>query len=117
MSEEHVILSEFPLVVTPVDLRLAGKPFIRNYRWEPERGLHFHVVEKDTGRIVRSVTADAGFAFIMSTRSLRSARIATRAAKPFAARRMQALGLRRLRLEVGLALMSTGPAPTLRTSI
>ena len=63
MSEEHLILSEFPLVVNPVDLRLAGKPFIRNYRWEPERGLHFHVVEKDTGRIVRSVTADAAFAF------------------------------------------------------
>jgi hypothetical protein len=63
MSEEHLILSEIPLVVNPVDLRLAGKPFIRNYRWEPERGLHFHVVEKDTGRIVRSVTADAGFAF------------------------------------------------------
>jgi carotenoid cleavage dioxygenase-like enzyme len=63
MSKEHLILSEFPLVVNPVDLRLAGKPFIRHYRWEPERGLHFHVVEKDTGRIVRSATADAAFAF------------------------------------------------------
>jgi beta,beta-carotene 9',10'-dioxygenase len=63
MSEQHLILTEFPLVVNPVDLRFSGKPFIRNYRWEPERGLRFHVVEKDTGRIVRSVTADAAFAF------------------------------------------------------
>jgi carotenoid cleavage dioxygenase-like enzyme len=63
MSEEHLILTEFPLVVNPIDLRLSGKPFIRNYRWEPERGLRFHVVEKNSGRLVRSVTADATFAF------------------------------------------------------
>src|SRR5262245_2911648 len=63
MSEEHLILTEFPLVVNPIDLRLSGKPFIRNYRWEPERGLRFHVVAKDTGRLLRSVTADAAFAF------------------------------------------------------
>jgi carotenoid cleavage dioxygenase-like enzyme len=63
MSEQHLILTEFPLVVNPIDLKLSGKPFIRNYRWEPERGLRFHVVEKDSGRLVRSVTADATFAF------------------------------------------------------
>jgi beta,beta-carotene 9',10'-dioxygenase len=63
MSEEHLILSEFPLVVNPVDLRLSGKPFIRNYRWDPERGLRFHVIEKDTGRLLRSVTTGAAFAF------------------------------------------------------
>ncbi|HET7210583.1 MAG TPA: carotenoid oxygenase family protein, partial [Methyloceanibacter sp.] len=34
MSEDHLILTEFPLVVNPIDLRLSGKPFIQNYRWE-----------------------------------------------------------------------------------
>src|SRR5262245_13928919 len=63
MSEEHLILTEFPLVVNPVDLRLSGKPFIRNYRWEPERGLRFHVVEKDSGRLLRSAAAKAIFGF------------------------------------------------------
>jgi carotenoid cleavage dioxygenase-like enzyme len=63
MSADHLVLTEFPLVVNPIDLRLSGKPFIRNYRWEPERGLVFHVVEKDSGKLVRSVTADACFAF------------------------------------------------------
>jgi beta,beta-carotene 9',10'-dioxygenase len=63
MSEDHLVLTEFPLVVNPIDLRLAGKPFIQNYRWEPERGLIFHVVEKDTGGLVRSVATDASFAF------------------------------------------------------
>ena len=62
-EREHLILTEFPLVVNPIDLRLSGKPFIRNYRWEPERGLRFHVVEKNSGRLVRSVKADATFAF------------------------------------------------------
>ena len=86
MSEEHLILSEFPLVVNPVDLRLAGKPFIRDYRREPERGLHFHVVEKDTGRIVRGVTADAGSAFHHANASSPLCAAGIRAAKPFAAR-------------------------------
>lgn len=63
MSADHLVLTEFPLVVNPIDLRLSGKPFIQNYRWEPERGLVFHVVEKDSGKLVRTATADAAFAF------------------------------------------------------
>jgi carotenoid cleavage dioxygenase-like enzyme len=63
MSADHLVLTEFPLVVNPIDLRLSGKPFIRNYRWEPERGLVFHVVEKDSGRLIRSAKTDAVFAF------------------------------------------------------
>ena len=63
MSEDHLVLTEFPLVVSPIELKFSGKPFIQNYRWEPERGLVFHIVEKDTGRLVRTATADASFAF------------------------------------------------------
>ena len=63
MSADHLVLTEFPLRVNPLDLRLSGKPFIQNYRWEPERGLVFHIVEKDSGRLVRTATADAAFAF------------------------------------------------------
>ncbi len=63
MSQDHLVLTEFPLVVNPIELRLSGKPFIRNYRWEPERGLVFHIVEKDTGEIVRTATVEACFAF------------------------------------------------------
>jgi beta,beta-carotene 9',10'-dioxygenase len=63
MSADHLVLTEFPLVVNPIDLRLVSKPFIHNYRWEPERGLVFHVVEKDSGRLVRTAKTDAAFAF------------------------------------------------------
>ncbi len=63
MSQDHLVLTEFPLVVNPIELRLSGRPFIRNYRWEPERGLVFHIVAKDTGEIVRTATVEACFAF------------------------------------------------------
>lgn len=63
MTERYLILAEFPLVVDPLRLLLSGAPFIRNYRWAPERGLRFHVFEKDGGRLVKSLTTDPVFAF------------------------------------------------------
>jgi beta,beta-carotene 9',10'-dioxygenase len=38
MSEWYFVLAEFPLVVNPLRLKFSGKPFIRNYQWEPDRG-------------------------------------------------------------------------------
>ncbi len=63
MTERYLVLTEFPLVVDPLRLLLASEPFIRNYRWTPERGLRFHVFEKDGGRLVTSIEAEPVFAF------------------------------------------------------
>jgi carotenoid cleavage dioxygenase-like enzyme len=63
MTERYLVLTEFPLVVDPLRLMLAVAPFIRNYRWLPERGLRFHVFDKDSGALVALRTADAAFAF------------------------------------------------------
>jgi beta,beta-carotene 9',10'-dioxygenase len=63
MTQRYLVLAEFPLVVDPWRLLLASEPFIRNYRWSPERGLRFHVFEKDGGRLVTSLEADPVFAF------------------------------------------------------
>lgn len=63
MTERYLILSEFPLVVNPLRLRFRGKPFIQNYRWEPERGIRFHVVDKATGRVVKSARSAPFFGF------------------------------------------------------
>lgn len=63
MSDRHLILVECPLVVEPLRLRLGGKPFIRNYEWEPGSGTRFHVVAKASGRVVRSALGDGFFAF------------------------------------------------------
>src|SRR5262245_37791918 len=63
MTERYLVVAEFPLVVNPLRLLLSGQPFIRNYRWEPDRGVRFHVVEKEGGRVVRTARAAAFFAF------------------------------------------------------
>ena len=63
MTQRYLILTEFPLVVNPLKLLLSGKPFIRNYQWQPERGVRFHIVEKDSGRLVRTARSESFFAF------------------------------------------------------
>ena len=63
MTERYLALVEFPLTVSALALKFSGKPFIHNYRWEPERGLRFHVVDKDSGREVATAKTDAAFAF------------------------------------------------------
>jgi beta,beta-carotene 9',10'-dioxygenase len=63
MSERYLVLAEFPLVVNPLRLKFSGKPFILNYQWEPDRGVRFHVVEKETGQVVRTARSRAVFAF------------------------------------------------------
>ena len=63
MTQRYLILTEFPLVVNPLKLLLSGQPFIQNYQWQPERGVRLHIVEKDSGRLVRSVRGEPFFAF------------------------------------------------------
>jgi beta,beta-carotene 9',10'-dioxygenase len=63
MTERYLILVEFPLVVNPLRLKFSGLPFIRNYEWEPDRGVRFHIVEKESGRLVRTARGSAFFAF------------------------------------------------------
>jgi len=63
MSDSHLVIAEFPLVVNPMALLLWIKPYIENFRWVPQRGTRFHVFDRGTGAHVRTVTAEAFFAF------------------------------------------------------
>jgi len=63
MTEQYIILAEFPFVVNPVRLMLSGKPFIENYRWKAEQGTRFLVMDKETGQVIKRYTTDAFFAF------------------------------------------------------
>lgn len=63
MTEHYLVLVEFPLVVNPLRLLFSGQPFIRNYQWQPQRGVRFLVMEKESGRLVRRACAEAFFAF------------------------------------------------------
>lgn len=63
ITERHVVLVEFPFAVDPLRLALSGRPFIENFRWQPERGTRFHLVPLDGGEVLGPFTTDAFFAF------------------------------------------------------
>jgi carotenoid cleavage dioxygenase-like enzyme len=63
MTEHYAILSEWPLVVNPLDVLLSGEPFIENFEWTPERGVRFRILRLSDGEEVATVMADAAFAF------------------------------------------------------
>lgn len=58
-----IILTEFPKRVNPLDLKISGQPFIKNYKWRPEQGTRFRVIDKKTGEIVRNFETEAFFGF------------------------------------------------------
>jgi beta,beta-carotene 9',10'-dioxygenase len=63
ITENYVILAEFPLVVNPLNLLLWLKPYIENFRWKPERGTPFWVMNRHTGELVGRYESDTFFAF------------------------------------------------------
>lgn len=63
ITERYVVLVEFPLLVAPWRLLLSGRPFIENYRWKPERGSRFLVIDRNDGQVLATCHADAFFAF------------------------------------------------------
>jgi beta,beta-carotene 9',10'-dioxygenase len=63
ITERHAVLAEFPFVVFPAAIPLAGRPFIANYRWRPGRGTRFHVVDLDTGQTRATCQGEPFFAF------------------------------------------------------
>jgi carotenoid cleavage dioxygenase-like enzyme len=63
LSERWFVLAEFPLVVNPLRLALQSRPYIENYRWEPQRGTRFTLVDRRNGEVVGGFEADACFGF------------------------------------------------------
>ena len=63
MSTRYLILTEFPLVVNPLQLLLWIRPYIENFGWEPRRGTPFWVIDRGTGELVGRYECDPFFAF------------------------------------------------------
>jgi carotenoid cleavage dioxygenase-like enzyme len=63
LTERWLVLAEFPLVVNPLALALSGRPYIENYRWKPELGTRFTLVERSTGESIGGFQSDPCFAF------------------------------------------------------
>ena len=63
LTERFLVLAEFPFVVNPLDLALARRPYIENYRWKPERGTRFLLFDRSSGAVAGELRTDACFAF------------------------------------------------------
>ncbi len=63
LTERWLVLAEFPLVVNPLALALSGRPYIENYKWKPELGTRFTLVDRATGEATGGFQTDACFAF------------------------------------------------------
>jgi carotenoid cleavage dioxygenase-like enzyme len=55
LTEKYVILVEFPFLVNPLDLISEKKPFIFNYKWLPEKGTAFYVVNRSSGELIAKI--------------------------------------------------------------
>lgn len=63
-TPNYIILAEYPLLLDdPVQLGLGFKPFIENFKWQPEKGVRFIVINKALGNLEGIFEADSFFAF------------------------------------------------------
>lgn len=62
MTENYIILTEFPIVANSLGFRFSSKPFIENYKWKPEKGTKVHLIEKRSGTVT-SFESEPYFAF------------------------------------------------------
>ena len=63
LTERWIVLVEFPYVVNPLSLVLSGRPYIENYRWKPERGTRFTLIDRAGGKVHQTATGEPCFAF------------------------------------------------------
>lgn len=64
MTENYIVLVEFPLLLTNVlAVPFTERPILKDYDWLPQRGARFLVISKDSGQIVRKFHGPAFFAF------------------------------------------------------
>jgi len=63
LSPNYLILVEFPIIVYPLRLLFQLKPFIENFKWKPERGARFFVINRHSGELAGEFTTEAFFAF------------------------------------------------------
>src|SRR5829696_958298 len=63
LTERWLVLGEFPLVVNPISIPLSGRPYTENYRWKPELGTRFTLVDRNTGEATGPFETDPFFCF------------------------------------------------------
>jgi carotenoid cleavage dioxygenase-like enzyme len=63
-TPNYVILAEYPLLLDdPLQLGLGFKPFIENFKWQPEKGVRFILINKALGQLEGIFETESFFAF------------------------------------------------------
>jgi carotenoid cleavage dioxygenase-like enzyme len=63
MSDRYFMIAEFPYVVDTLELLMSGRPFIENFKWQPQQGTTFLIFDRNDGSLVKRVEAEPFFAF------------------------------------------------------
>jgi carotenoid cleavage dioxygenase-like enzyme len=63
LTERHIVIAEYPLVVNTLKLLLSGKAFAENLQWKPQRPAQFHVFRRNDGQHVGSYASAPFFCF------------------------------------------------------
>lgn len=63
VTENYVILTQYPFVVKPLELMIKNQAFIKNFTWQPQRGTQFSVINRHTGAHVGHYVTKPFFAF------------------------------------------------------
>ncbi|MFD1513577.1 carotenoid oxygenase family protein [Halomarina rubra] len=63
LTPNYVVLTEFPFVVDPLAMLVGDGAFVDAFRWEPERGTRFVVLDRRSGGVVATPTTEAVFGF------------------------------------------------------
>ena len=63
MTEHYLILTEFPFVINPIDLLIGSGSYIDHFKWKPEQGTRFIVIERSTGKVVSQAITEPFFSW------------------------------------------------------
>lgn len=63
ITPRYAVIVRYPLVVNPLSFLLRNRPFIENFRWTPELGTIFSVLDLTDGKLVGNYRSEAFFAF------------------------------------------------------
>jgi carotenoid cleavage dioxygenase-like enzyme len=63
LTERYAVLLDQPFVVNPLSLLTSNKPYIENYRWKPERGTRFLILDRHSGELSGIAETEALFCF------------------------------------------------------
>ncbi len=63
MSEKYYVIAESPFTVQSIKLIAANRPFIKNFKWDKNRGTRLWVVDRENGKVVHKAEVEPFFFF------------------------------------------------------